>query len=49
MPTESQLRHDGVAGSGVTLPEVGLPRIVLGGKRIHFNTRHSAKPCTKPR
>jgi 3-methylfumaryl-CoA hydratase len=34
---QSQLRHDGVAGMGITLPDVGLPRVVLGGKRIHFN------------
>jgi 3-methylfumaryl-CoA hydratase len=34
---QSQLRPDGVAGLGITLPDTGLPRVVLGGKRIRFN------------
>jgi len=38
VPTpQSRLRGDGVAGLGIALPDVGLPRVVLGGKRIRFN------------
>ena len=33
---QSQLRADGVAGFGVALPDLGLPRIVFGGRRISF-------------
>lgn len=33
---QSQLRADGFAGLGVTLPELGLPRIVFGGRKIRF-------------
>lgn len=34
---QSQLRSDGFAGIGVALPDLGLPRIVFGGRRIRFN------------
>jgi 3-methylfumaryl-CoA hydratase len=34
---QSQLRADGFAGLGVSLPELGLPRIVFGGRKIQFN------------
>ena len=33
---QSQLRHDGAAGLGVTLPELSLPRLMLGGRQIRF-------------
>ena len=33
---QSQLRADGFAGLGVTLPDLGLPRIVFGGRKIRF-------------
>ena len=37
VPTrQSQLRPDGAAGLGVTLPDVGLPRLMIGGRRIRF-------------
>ena len=37
VPTrQSQLRSDGLAGLGVALPDLGLPRIVAGGKRTRF-------------
>ena len=35
--TQSRLRHDGAAGLGVTLPELGLPRLMLGGRQNRFN------------
>jgi len=34
---QSQVRVDGFAGIGVKLPELGLPRIVFGGRRIRFH------------
>lgn len=34
---QSLLRPDGISGFGVTLPDVGLPRVVFGGRRIRFN------------
>jgi 3-methylfumaryl-CoA hydratase len=34
---QSQLRPDGVAGLGVRLPDIGLPRIMVAGRRIRFN------------
>ena len=34
---QSQLRPDGVAGFGIALPDLGLPRIVFGGRRITFH------------
>ena len=34
---QSQLRHDGAAGLGVTLPDLGLPRLMLGGRQVRFN------------
>lgn len=34
---QSQLRADGFAGLGVALPDLGLPRIVFGGRKIQFN------------
>ncbi len=33
----SALRHDGMAGFGFPLPDLGLPRIVFGGREIHFH------------
>lgn len=33
---QSQLRADGLAGLGVTLPNLGLPRIVAAGRRLEF-------------
>ena len=33
---QSQLRPDGAAGLGVTLPDLGLPRLMIGGRRIRF-------------
>ena len=33
---QSQLRHDGAAGVGVVLPDLGLPRLMLGGRQIRF-------------
>jgi 3-methylfumaryl-CoA hydratase len=34
---QSKLRPDGVAGLGVKLPDLGLPRILFGGRRIRFH------------
>ena len=34
---QSQLRHDGAAGLGVTLPDLGLPRLMLGGRQVRFD------------
>ena len=34
---QSQLRPDGVAGFGIELPDLGLPRVVFGGRRIRFH------------
>ena len=33
---QSQLRSDGVASFGVTLPELGLPRLMLAGRQCQF-------------
>jgi 3-methylfumaryl-CoA hydratase len=33
---QSQLRHDGAAYLGVTLPDIGLPRLMLGGRQNRF-------------
>ena len=33
---QSQLRADGTAGLGVTLPDLGLPRLMLGGRQVRF-------------
>ena len=33
---QSQLRADGAAHLGVTLPDLGLPRLMRGGRRIDF-------------
>ena len=33
----SKVRADGLAGLGVKLPDLGLPRIVFGGRTIHFH------------
>ncbi len=33
---QSRLRADGAAHLGVTLPDIGLPRLMLGGRRIVF-------------
>ena len=38
VPTcQSELRDDGLAGLGVTLPDLGLPRIMAGGRRTRFD------------
>ena len=34
---QSMVRADGLAGLGVNLPDQGLPRIVFGGRTIHFH------------
>src|ERR1700676_4711805 len=34
---QSQLRPDGMAGTGVALPDVDLPRVVMGGRRLEFD------------
>ena len=34
---QSSLRPDGLAGLGVTLPELGLPRIMAAGRRTQFH------------
>ena len=34
---QSDLRPDGAASLGVALPNIGLPRLMLGGRQIHFN------------
>ena len=37
LPTaQSQLRPDGAAGLGVNLPDIGLPRLMMGGRQCHF-------------
>ena len=37
LPTrQSQLRADGAAHLGVTLPDIGLPRLMMGGRQIRF-------------
>ncbi len=33
---QSRLRPDGAAGLGVTLPDIGLPRLMLGGRQNRF-------------
>ncbi len=33
---QSTLRPDGAAGLGVVLPEIGLPRLMLGGRQVRF-------------
>lgn len=33
---QSQLRADGAAHLGVTLPDLGMPRLMMGGRRIDF-------------
>ena len=33
---QSQLRHDGAADLGVRLPDLGLPRLMLGGRQNRF-------------
>lgn len=33
---QGALRADGLGGLGVTLPDLALPRIMVGGKQIHF-------------
>lgn len=34
---QSDLRADGAAHLGVTLPDLGLPRLMMGGRRINFS------------
>ena len=37
LPTrQSQLRGDGAAGLGVSLPDIGLPRLMMGGRQCRF-------------
>ena len=39
VPTpQSQLRHDGAASLGVTLPDLGLPRLMLAGRQLRFDS-----------
>lgn len=33
---QAQLRADGAAHLGVTLPDLGMPRLMMGGRRIEF-------------
>ena len=33
---QSQLRSDGAAGLGVSLPDIGLPRLMMGGRQCRF-------------
>lgn len=33
---QSDLRADGAADLGITLPDLGLPRLMMGGRRIEF-------------
>ncbi len=33
---QSQLRPDGAASLGVTLPDIGLPRLMMGGRQTRF-------------
>ena len=33
---QSRLRTDGAAGLGVDLPDIGLPRLMLGGRSVRF-------------
>ena len=33
---QSQLRGDGAAGLGVRLPDIGLPRLMMGGRQCRF-------------
>ena len=33
---QSQLRGDGAAGLGVSLPDIGLPRLMMGGRQCRF-------------
>ena len=45
VPTrQSLLRPDGAAGLGVTLPDVGLPRLMIGGRRIRFTGDSRSAP-----
>ena len=38
VPTpQSQLRHDGAASLGITLPDLGLPRLMLAGRQVRFD------------
>lgn len=34
----SLLRADGFPGLGVTMPDLGLPRLLLGGRKVAYNT-----------
>lgn len=34
---QSDLRHDGAAYLGVTLPDLGMPRLMMAGRRIDFS------------
>jgi 3-methylfumaryl-CoA hydratase len=33
----SELREDGFPGLGVPLPDIGLPRLMLGGRTVHYD------------
>lgn len=35
---QSQLRHDGSADLGVPLPDIGLPRLMMGGRQLQFES-----------
>jgi 3-methylfumaryl-CoA hydratase len=35
---KSALRSDGFPGLGVSLPELGLPRLLLGGRTVHYHS-----------
>lgn len=34
---QSDLRHDGAANMGVTLPDIGMPRLMMAGRRMDFS------------
>jgi len=33
---QSDLRHDGAAGLGLMIPDIGLPRLMMGGRQMRF-------------
>ncbi len=34
---QSELRHDGAAGLGLVIPDIGLPRLMMGGRQMRFD------------
>ena len=34
---QSDLRHDGAAGLGLVIPDIGLPRLMMGGRQMRFD------------